>query len=124
MTRPTKAVIVVAGVVLAAFAALAGYTSYWEKGAENAVAGAAHAIAEGRTLPGLDVEPEVAATVAAALRGGYDVVGFDNIGFGFRAYEVKVRVRGGDQYNFDAIHGENGWGVSCCHHFRAADLPK
>ena len=112
MTRRRK-VVIVALAVVSPLLVLAGYTEYWMKGAEGAVTAAADAIAHGRSVPGLDVEP----SVAAALRGGYEVVGFDNIGLGFRAYEVKVRVRDGDQYNFDAIHHDGGWRLSCCTRF-------
>src|SRR5262245_29231595 len=122
MTRRRKVVVVAVAVVFP-FLLFAGYTRYWVKGAEAAVTAAAGAIADGRSVPGLDVDPRKAAQVAAALRGGYRVVGLDNIGLGFRAYEVKVRVRDGDQYNFDAIHQDGSWRLSCCTRFPAADRP-
>lgn len=122
ITQRSKKLIVVASLSISPIVLLTGYSWYWTRCAEAAVAQAAAAIASGLTLPGLEVEPLDLAGITAALRTGYEVVGLDNIGLGFRAYEVKIRVRNGDQYNFDAHHESDGWKVACCNRFRSAAL--
>ena len=128
MTRTARWVIGIAtGATLAlAVVLLAGYAyqNYWLRGAENAVVAAAEALARGNAVPRLQFH-DIAdrAAISQALASGYRVAGFDNIGLGFRAYEVKLRVASGDQYNFDAYHLEGAWHVSCCTHWTPSELP-
>lgn len=114
----SRRVIVTGSLLLLSIALLRGYTWYWQRGAEAAVSVAAAALREGRPIADLQVDADKAVQVATALRGGYDVVSSDNIGLGFRAYEVKVRSGDGDHYNFDAYHELDGWRLVCCNHFR------
>jgi len=89
-----------------------GYQAYWVHGAKRAVTTAADALVKGETVPDLALNGDSA--IAQELARGYRVTGYDNIGFGFRAYEVMVRVASGDQYNFVAIHDNGRWQLSCC----------
>ena len=112
-----------AGLFLAVLAAHA-YQLYWLRGAEAAVSEAADALARGESVSALEVSSLVdRPALSRALRSGYELAGFDVIGFGFRAYEIKLRVTNGDQYNFDAIHDEGAWHLDCCVRHAASDLP-
>jgi len=39
------------------------------------------------------------------------------------AYEVKLRVANGDQYDFDAIHDGERWQLACCGHRKGSEIP-
>jgi hypothetical protein len=91
------------------------YQEYWLRGAERAVVAAAQGLARGEEVQRLKLAEFVQGPdLAHAFGSGFQVSGFDNIGVGFRAYEVKLRVANGDQYNFDAYYLDGAWQLSCC----------
>ena len=104
--------------------AVHAYQEWWVRGAEREVRAAADALAGGVVVPGLELESySDAAALASAFGSGFRVVGFDNIGLGFRAYEVTARVANGDLYNFDAIYLDGAWHLSCCVERSRSELP-
>jgi hypothetical protein len=99
------------------------YREYWLRGAQRAVVSAAQALARGEEVPRLKLhEFAHAPDLAGAFGSGFRVSGFDNIGLGFRAYEVKLRVANGDQYDFDAYYLDGAWQLSCCTKWSQSEL--
>ncbi len=100
------------------------YSDYWMREAGEAVDSAVAAIADGETPANVGFDKSFDVTeLSEALSAGSRIVGFDNIPFGFRDYEVMIRVSNGDQYNFDAFHRNGAWALTCCNHWEAAELP-
>jgi hypothetical protein len=101
----------------------ATYQAYQVHQAEGAVATAATGLAHGNLVSGLTLQSSVdRSDLSRAFASGYTIAGFDNIGLSFNAYEIKVRVANGDQYNFDAYESGGEWHLSCCTRWSAAEL--
>jgi hypothetical protein len=114
MSRKSKiAAVVLGSVALLAFAVKL-YASHWQREAGVAVIAGVEALAAGRTLPGLRIVDVARSRVSASFTSGYSITRYDNIGLGFRAYEVFVRGGDGQQYIFDAIHESGSWTLDCC----------
>ena len=93
--------------------------------AKRAVAVAAARLAKGELVSSLRLRPSVAqADLSAAFASGFEVTGFDPIGLSLNGYEVMVRVKNGDQYNFDVYKSEGEWQLDCCSHWRVEELKK
>ena len=114
MGRRGKIAAVAIGALLLPPVGLRLYASYWEREAGAAVIAAAKALAAGTRLSGLRVDGADRSRVSGSLRSGYSIERFDNIGLGFRAYEVFVRAGNGDRLIFDAVHENGSWAVDCC----------
>ena len=93
------------------FDAGVAYNAYWRHGAKRAVMSAADALAKDRDVP--DLALQVDGSISRGLAAGYQVTGVDNIGLGFRSWEVMVRAAGGDQYHFDAYYRDGRWQLEC-----------
>lgn len=123
-----KAVAWSVGILLALLVVLCGggsaYEEYWLRGAKQEVVRAAEALARGEAAPRLRLHEFVnAPDLTRAFGSGFSVSGVDNIGLGFRAYEIKLRVANGDQYNFDAYYLDGAWQLSCCTKWSPRELP-
>jgi hypothetical protein len=100
------------------------HQEYWIRGARRAVTLAVSEIAAGGDPPNVHFAEFVdRQAMSSAFAGGFEILAFDNIPFGFRDYEVKIRVANGDFYNFDAFHRQGAWQLDCCAHWDATEVP-
>ena len=120
------AVVILSVVVLLALSLPVGlyaWDAYHIAQAKRAVAAGARALAQGDPVPQLRLRLSLSrADLAQAFAAGYEVVGHDTIGLALNAYEIKVRVANGDQYNFDAVKVDGEWRLNCCGHWTAQEL--
>ena len=102
---------------------LYAWDAYHIAQAKRAVAAGARALAHGDPVPWLRLRLSVSrADLGHAFAAGYEVIGHDTIGLALNAYEVKVRVANGDQYNFEAVKVDGEWTLHCCGHSTAEEL--
>lgn len=96
------------------------WDGYHAPQARHAVAAAVEALVRGDVVPQLHLRQEVSqADLSQAFSAGYKVVKDDPIGLTLNGYEVLVRVRSGDQYNFDVYKAHGEWQLDCCSHSSA-----
>ena len=53
---------------------------------------------------------------------GWRVSGHDAILLSLNGYEIKVRVHGDGQYNFDANRFDGSWHLTCCSHWSEEEI--
>jgi hypothetical protein len=91
--------------------------------AERAVADASSALAHGETPRNTSFYPTVdRAALSRSFSRGWHLSGHDAIGLSLNGYEIKVRVAGDGQYNFDASRSDGSWYLSCCTHWSEEDI--
>ncbi len=99
------------------------WDGYWAPRAEEAVAAASKALARGDVPGNVLVYASVdRPALSKALASGFHVSGHDAIGLSLNGYEIKVRVPGDGQYNFDASRINGSWELACCSHWSEEDI--
>ena len=97
--------------------------AYYIPRAERAVAVASRALARGEVPANFGFYPEVdRSALRRAFSCDWRISGYDAIGWGPGGYEIKVRVVGDGQYNFDASHSNGSWQLMCCGHWSEEDI--
>ena len=93
------------------------WDGYWAPRAEQAVAVAANALARGETPRNVTFDSTIdRSALSRSFASGWHVSGHDEIGLFLNGYEIRVRVPGDGQYNFDAFRSQGSWHLICCAH--------
>ncbi len=99
------------------------WDGYHAPQAEEAVAAASKALARGEVPPNVLFYASVdRRALSRAFAPGWHISGHDAIGLSLNGYEIKVRVLGDGQYNFDASRFDGSWHLTCCSHWSEEDI--
>ncbi len=119
-------ILVVGGILLLAASPAIfwqGWNGHYAPRAERAVADASNALARGETPANIRFYSAVdRSALSRSLSRGWRVSGHDAIGLSLNGYEIKVRVAGDGQYNFDASRFGDSWQLMCCSHWSEEDI--
>jgi hypothetical protein len=119
-------ILVVCGVILLAASPVMFWwmwDGYYAPRAEQAVAAASNVLARGETPPNVTFYPTVdRSALGRSFASGWRVSGHDAILLSLNGCEIKVRVHGDGQYNFDANRFDGSWHLTCCSHWSEEEI--